>query len=98
MDWSKQQSENEIIAFINQSPNCVKVLAAENMKYENQEVRCEGVFVYRLDGNKDNGVGILLSNIFSIDFPFGRGDVVQYREVNKEQKSFITSGVSGKNN
>lgn len=98
MDWSKQKSEDEIIAFINSSPKCIKVLAAENMKVNDLEVRCEGVFIYCLDGDSDNGIGILLSNIVCLNCPIDRGDVVQYRTVNATQKPYITFSISGKGN
>jgi hypothetical protein len=98
MDWSKQKSNDEIIAFINSSPKCIKVLAAENMKVNDLEVRCEGVFVYCLDGDSDNGIGILLSNVVTINFPVNRGDIVHYRTINPDQKPYITLGISGKGN
>lgn len=98
MDWKRQATKEQMEDFINTSPNCVKVLAANNLDYNSGTAKCEGVFVYRLDGDQDNGVGFLLSNIISIDFPAKRGDIVQYRTVISSQKPYITQVLDGSGN
>ena len=97
MNWSKQAKKEQLVDFVNTSPNLVKVLAANNLDYNSESSRCEGVWVYRLDGDSDNGVGFLVSNI-SIDFPAVRGDIVQYRTVISDNKPYITQVFSGVNN
>jgi hypothetical protein len=98
MNWSKQKNDDEIIKFLNESPNMIKVLAVENMKHDDEKARCEGVFVYRVDGDNESGIGFLISNVVTINFPVNRGDIVQYRTIDQEEKPYITLGISGKNN
>jgi len=95
--WNKQATSDELAGFVNKSPNCIKVLAAEDFPMDSKEEKlitlpkkCEGVFVYRLDGDDDNGIGILLSNIRMIEHLAMRGDLVQYRTLTPENKPYIT--------
>ena len=94
--WNKQATSDELAGFVNKSPNCIKVLAAEDFPMDSKEEKlitlpkkCEGVFVYRLDGDDDNGIGILLSNIRMKHLAM-RGDLVQYRTLTPENKPYIT--------
>jgi hypothetical protein len=103
--WNKQATSDELAEFVNKSPNCIKVLAAEDLSMDSKEEKpitlpkkCEGVFVYRLDGDDENGIGILLSNIASIEHPAKRGDLVQYRTLNPENKPYITQHHDGSGN
>ncbi len=105
MNWNKQVSSTELAEFVNKSPNCIKVLAAEDLPMDSKEEKiltmpkkCEGVFIYRLDGDDENGIGILLSNIMSIEHPAMRGDLVQYRTLNPEHKPYITQVHDGSGN
>jgi hypothetical protein len=97
--WNKQATSDELAGFVNKSSNCIKVLAAEDFPMDSKEEKqklitlpkkCEGVFVYRLDGDDDNGIGILLSNIRMIEHLAMRGDLVQYRTLTPENKPYIT--------
>ena len=103
MKWSQQASTEDMIQFVNKSPNCIKVLAAEDLLNSKEEKsivpkKCEGVFVYRLDGDDENGIGILLSNIVSIEHPAGRGDLVHYRTLHPDNKPYITQWHDGSGN
>ena len=98
MNWSEHASEDKLIGFMNNSNNTVKVLAADKMGFNEENFRSEGVWIYKISGDEDNGIGFLLSNIISINIPYGRGDIVQYRTIRDNEKPYITMGVNGKNN
>jgi hypothetical protein len=95
--WDKDRSRDEIAAAVNASERVVKVLAADKMDISGKS-QCEGVWVYIIDGDQENGVGFLMSNIVSVDIPASRGDVVQYRTTNPGHKPYITVCVDGRGN
>jgi len=76
----------------------VKVLLCE--RPGEAEGPAEGVWVLIADGDKDNGIGVLLSNVVSLsgdDLP-SRGDVVEYRTINPKHKPYIVKWVDGAGN
>ena len=61
--------------------------------------RAEGVWVLIAQGDQDAGMGVLMSDVFSLDGePPRRGDVVEYRTVDPEQKPYIVAWVDGRGN
>jgi len=59
----------------------------------------EGVWVLIADGDHNAGIGILLSNVVSLDGDQpSRGDVVEYRTVNPRHKAYVVAWVDGRNN
>ena len=95
MDWTKKQTKDDIVEWINTYPKSVKVLAKDGLKLDNEGAPCEGVFVLLIDGDENNGLGILISNIISIEFPAVRGDFVQFMTLNKDHKPYITTVLDG---
>ena len=59
----------------------------------------EGVWVLIADGNQDAGIGVLLSNVVSLNGKVPcRGDLVEYRTVNAAHKPYIVNWVDGRGN
>ena len=59
----------------------------------------EGVWVIIARGDQDAGIGMLMSNVVSLDGDQpARGDVVEYRTVNPAHKPYVVAWVDGKNN
>lgn len=104
-DWSREQENKNVIDAVNSNKNLVKVLIADEMRFDDaadeinqKQVRCEGVWVYTIEGNENDGIGFLMSNVMSVIFPGSRGDIIQYRTVNENLKPFITKYIDGKGN
>jgi hypothetical protein len=56
----------------------------------------EGVWVLIADGDQCAGIGVLLSNIISLDGSQPRrGDLVEYRTLNAQHKPYIVAWVDG---
>ena len=91
--WTKHAKEEDITNFINDNDKVIKVLAQDKTK----DI-CEGVWVYCIDGDNENGIGILLSNIITVDIGGGRGDLVQYMTINPKEKPYIQVVINGKEN
>lgn len=59
----------------------------------------EGVWVLIADGDQLSGVGILLSNVLTLQGKHpNRGDAVEYRTVNDTHKPYIVNWVDGSGN
>ena len=102
MNWTKTQSKEEIINFLNSHPKMLKVLAKDKvlkvLAKDKAKDNCEGVFVYVIEGDDNNGVGFLLSNIVIVNHDAMRGDMVQYQTKNPKEKPYITTVVAGSGN
>ncbi len=59
----------------------------------------EGVWVLIADGSQEAGIGVLLSNVVSLngDQP-ARGDVVEYRTITPGLKPFMVNWADGRGN
>jgi len=94
--WPRSSVE-ELISYINDSGLAVKVLLYAEIG--NADSTAEGVWVIPFRGDGDNGVGLLLSNIISLGGKQPvRGDVVEYRTINKEHRPYIVAWLSGSGN
>ena len=61
--------------------------------------RAEGVWVLIAHGSQSAGIGVLLSDVFSLDgAPPRRGDVVEYRTIDPEHKPYVVAWVDGRGN
>ena len=61
--------------------------------------RAEGVWVLIAHGNQEAGIAVLMSDVFSLDGDHARrGDVVEYRTIDPEQKPYIVAWVDGRGN
>jgi hypothetical protein len=59
----------------------------------------EGVWVLIADGDEDAGIGVLLSNVISLNGGQpARGDVVEYRTINPAHKPYVVNWVNGRGN
>ena len=57
----------------------------------------EGVWVLIAAGNQDAGIGVLLSNVVSLEGRLPRrGDLVEYRSINVAHKPYVVAWVDGR--
>ena len=95
MSWPCM-TRDELVGRLNDlgSDRLVKVLLFERLG--DAQGRAEGVWVLVADGDRDNGIGLLLSNVVSLpgDLP-GRGDLVEYRTINPAKKPYIVGWADG---
>jgi len=92
-------TKDEIVKRMNSlgADRIVKVLLFE--RPGDAESMSEGVWVLIADGDQNAGIGILLSNIVSLngDQP-ARGDVVEYRTIHPTHRPYIVSWADGRGN
>ena len=92
-------TKDELVGRLNDlaAERLVKVLLFERLG--DAQGSAEGVWVLIADGDQDNGIGILLSNVVSLpgDLP-GRGDLVEYRTINPANKPYVVGWADGGGN
>jgi len=72
----------------------VKVLVVE--RSGDATSRAEGVWVLIAHGDQDAGIGVLLSNVISLEGHVPRrGDLVEYRTINVQHKPYVVAWVDG---
>ena len=98
MAWPRM-TKDEIVKRMNSlgPDRVVKVLLFE--RPGDAQGPSEGVWVLVARGNQDAGIGLLLSNVVSLDGEQpARGDVVKYRTVNPAHKPYAVAWVDGRGN
>jgi len=98
MAWPRM-TKDEIVKRMNDlgADRVVKVLLFERIG--DTTGTSEGVWVLVAQGDQDAGIGMLMSNVVSLDGDQpSRGDVVEYRTVNPGHKPYVVAWVDGKNN
>lgn len=75
----------------------VRVLLFERLG--DAAARAEGVWVLIAQGDQNGGIGVLMSDVFSLDGePPRRGDLVEYRTIDAEQHPYVVLWVDGGGN
>ena len=98
MAWPRMTKDEIVKRMNNLGPErLVKALLFE--RPGDAQSRSEGVWVLIADGNQEAGIGVLLSNVVSLNGEQPtRGDVVEYRTVNPAHKPRVVNWVSGQGN
>ena len=95
MSWPRM-TKDDLVGRLNDlgSDRLVKVLLFDRLG--DAQGSAEGVWVLIADGDRDNGIGILLSNVVSLpgDLP-RRGDLVEYRTINSANKPYVVGWADG---
>ena len=93
--WPHMRQSELVERFNSLGPEkLVKVLVFE--RSGDATSRAEGVWVLIADGDQDAGIGVLLSNVVSLDgCRPQRGDLVEYRTINVQHKPYVVAWVDG---
>ena len=91
-DCDRDFTTDEMCELVNEHDRTVKVLARAIEGGPN-----EGVWIFRVAGDNDNGIGILSSNILAMNVPYDRGDLVHYRTLDPQEKPRIVNWHDGSN-